>query len=68
MINVLFEYLGIIFKTVFTLLPEMIKGMFAISDAIENVQIIIVAAALGVSVPVAWVILKLFSFAKDHLI
>ena len=54
------------FETAITLLLEIIKGMLSIGGAIEDAQILIVAGVLGVSVPIAWVIYKLYGFIKDH--
>lgn len=67
MIKIVFDCLDIIFQTVFTLFPEMIRGMFGISDAIENAQVLIVAGALGVSFPIAWIVFKVYSAIKERL-
>ena len=67
MIKIVFDCLDIIFQTVFTLFPEMIRGMFDISDAIENAQVLIVAGAIGVSIPIAWIVFKVYSAIKERL-
>lgn len=60
------DFLNIVTGTICTLLPEMIKGMLSISDAVETVKVLLIAGAFGVAVPVAWLIYKIVSFIKEH--
>ena len=74
---IVFEFLGIVIKTVFELVPAILRGVFTVKDSVDSFQDIMTAAVFGVPVWVVTAIgtailviniaVRVYSWASDRL-